>query len=155
MIDGYYFKTMSMDEWLDEKSGLNQLMQEGKVKLEQQTAYYGGGKVWLLVSIPKDLGIMDSWSIGFGWERTNADATAAKTIPDEVKEVPFTHSDAAKDLEDLSKTVDGGWERADSMSRTVQRFVVVGIVAYLFVAFVPPLVKEFKSKNRKSRRDWA
>ncbi len=155
MIDGYYYKTLSMDDWLDENSDLNRLIHEGLVKIVQQTSFYGGQKIWLLIYLPKDLGFLDSWKIGFNWERTTADATAAKTIPDEIKEVPFSHSETADDIEALAKATEESWKRADDMSRTIQRFAVAGIAVYVVFTFGPTLAKVIKAKTAEQKRRQA
>ena len=152
MTDGYYWKIVSTEDWLDESSGLNRLMHEGKVKLVRQVSFYGNQKMWLLIYVEKDLSIWDSWSMGMSWEHAKPDATPEGTAPGEISQVPFSHSDNAKIIEDFSKDWDDGVDRTNRLLNTGIKAVAICTAAYLLINFLPPTVRALKQRQKRKRQ---
>jgi hypothetical protein len=151
MKAGCHFNTFSFDEWMDEDSGLNQLIKEGKVQLTHQTLYEGGKRVWILINLPKELLGWDVWKLGYGWQPTECTVKVRDVVSGgELEKVPLSHSAAADTVEKLARDLDEIKLKTQDTAETILKVAAVGGVLYLFTMVVHPMVMDYRQSRKRS-----
>jgi len=152
MKAGCHYNTFSFDEWMDESSGLNKLIREGKVLLSHQTLYAGGSRVWILINLPQELSGWDVWNLGHGWKPTECAVKVRDVVTgNELDKVPLSHSAAADAVEKLAKDLDEVKLKTQDTAETILKVAAVGGLFYVFTMVVHPLVMDYhQARKRRS-----